>query len=81
MVRKHTIKEHGLECARCDFFTKSKSEFQEHKKTHPIFMEPKNCKIEGCEFKGEISALKQHQKEWKKLISFSKVYVIFDCNF
>ena len=35
IVKKHSIKEHGLDCPRCDFFTKSKTELKKHMKTHP----------------------------------------------
>ena len=50
IVKRHTVLNHGFFCKICDFTTKSKSEFLQHRKTHPITL--KCSRFEECGFEG-----------------------------
>ena len=61
-VQRHTLKKHGFVCQQCEFETKSKLEFRQHRKIHPILLQPKHCTIEGCEFMGLKKERINHMK-------------------
>ena len=63
VVACHVKKKHGFSCEMCEFFSKSKIEFIEHKKIHPKYFQPRNCKIEDCNFVGSKYYLMRHMED------------------
>ena len=63
-LSRHVKKKHGFSCNDCDFASKSKIEYQLHRKTHPYTApQPKKCKMEGCEFAGRKLEFNQHMTD------------------
>ena len=60
IVKRHSIITHGFECHKCDFISKSKKAFHQHKQTHPTFGQ---CLIEDCGFMGSKENVRKHQED------------------
>ena len=66
-VKRHSILNHGFFCKICVFTTKSKSEFLQHRKTHPITL--KCSRFEECGFEGFKESVRKHQEDIHGIIT------------
>ena len=70
IVNRHSRKNHGFDCQKCDFRTKSKSIFLQHKKSHPVSIE---CSKTDCGFSGTRDDVKKHQEDIHGIINTPKL--------
>ena len=67
IVKRHSVRNHGFFCKICVFTTKSKSEFLQHRKTHPITL--KCLRFEECGFEGFKESVRKHQEDIHGIIT------------
>ena len=67
IVKRHSVLNHGFFCKICVFTTKLKSEFLQHRKTHPITL--KCSRFEECGFEGFKESVRKHQEDIHGIIT------------
>ena len=79
IVKRHSVLNHGFFCKICVFTTKSKSEFLQHRKTHPITL--KCLRFEECGFEGFKESVRKHQEDIHGIITKLDEKTCFRCGY